>query len=108
VALAPSGSGRGVAGLSRARNVRVVAAAWGDNSRNTTWHGGLGGLVSVDLHRAALKTDNSFSGTLTTISGSPSFAIETTGCPSATTWPTSNFTLVTTPSCGARRTADSR
>ena len=40
---------------------------------------------------------------IATISGSTSLAIETIGCPSATTWPTSNLTLVTTPSCDARR-----
>src|SRR6476619_6038632 len=85
VALAPRASGRGAAGLRRARNVRVVEAACGDNSRNTTSNGWSGALVSVALYRAALNTDNWSSGTLTTISGSPSFAIETTGCPSATT-----------------------
>ena len=47
VALAPSGSGLGVAGLSRARKVRVVEAACGDNSRNTTSKDWSGALVSV-------------------------------------------------------------
>src|ERR1700674_5683077 len=105
VALAPSGSGRGVAGLSRARKVRVVGAAFGDNPRNTTSKDWSGALASVALYRDALNTDSWSSGTLTTISGSPSFAIETMGCPSATTWPTSNLTLVTTPSCDARSVA---
>ena len=44
VAVAPSGSGRGVAGFSRARNVRVCAAACGESSRSTTsniWSGAL-------------------------------------------------------------------
>ena len=40
--------------------------------------------------------------------GLASLAIETIGWPSATTWPTSNFTLVTTPSCDARSVVYSR
>ena len=55
-----------------------------------------------------MKAASRSSGTLTTISGSTSFAIDTTGCPSATTWPTSNFTPVTTPSCDARSVVYSR
>ena len=99
---------RGVAGFRRARKVRVVEAACGDSSRNTTSNGWSGALVSTALYRDALNADNWSSGTLTTISGSTSFAIETIGCPSATTWPTSNFTLVTTPSCDARSVVYSR
>ena len=103
VAVAPSGSGRGVAGFRRARKVRVCAAACGESSRNTTSNGWSGALVErTPCNCDALNAASRSSGTSTTISGSPSFAIETIGWPSATTWPTSNFTAVTTPSCDAR------
>ena len=49
VAVAPSGSGRGVAGFRRARNVRVCAAACGDSSRNATSNVCSGALASHAL-----------------------------------------------------------
>ena len=63
-----------------------------------------GALASVALYCAFLNDATWSSGTSTTISGSPSAAIETTGWPSATTWPASNFTAVTTPLRDARST----
>ena len=46
VAVAPSGSLRGVAGFSRARYVRVCAAACADSSRRTTSNVSSGALAS--------------------------------------------------------------
>ena len=84
--------------------MRVCAAACGDSSRSATSKVSSGALASEALNCAFLKAASWSSGTSTTISGVPGSAIATTGRPSATTWPTSKRTAVTTPLREARST----